>query len=448
MASLPHEEVDPHMHRWVRRTAVLIGVPAMAAGLLVLGAAAGSPPGGQAPAAGPTRTASDGDPLAAQELALQQELELVPGKWTAWSDLGMVYVQQARLNADPGLYARAEGAFAESLRLRPEDNDGALTGQATLAAALHDFARALELTDRALAINDFNATTYAARVDALVELGRYDEAETAAQRLLDLRPGIDAFSRASYVLELRGETERATELMQAALDSAVSPADQAFAHHQLGELAWNTGDLDRARRSYDAGIDVAPDYLPNLVSRARLLYADGDPAAAIGDLAAVAERQPQPFHLLELGETLQADGQDDAAQDQYAVLRATQQLFAAAGQDVDIELALFEADHGTAADAVASAEPAYRKRPDAVFAQQAYAWALHAAGRDAEALPIARASLRTGLTRPDFLYRLGAIEAAAGQTEAARTTLTRALELNPDFSALHAPRARALLESL
>lgn len=436
------------MQSWVRRTAVLVGVPAMAAGLIVLGAAAGSPPEGRAPAAGPSRTAIDGDPLAAQVRALRQELEVVPGKWTAWSDLGLVYVQQARLNADPALYGQADEAFAESLRLRPADNDGALTGQATLAAALHDFAGALELTDRALALNDFNATTYAARVDALVELGRYDEAETAAQRLLNLRPGVDAFARASYLLELRGDTARATELMQAALDSAASPSDQAFAHHQLGELAWNTGDLEAARRAYDAGIDIAPDYLPNLVSRARLLYADGDPEAAIADLTAVVDRQPQPFHLLELGETLQADGQDDAAQDQYAVLRATQQLFAAAGQDVDTELALFEADHGTAADAVASAEPAYRLRPDAVFSQQAYAWALHAAGRDTEALPIARASLRTGFIRPDFLYRLGAIEAAAGQTEAARATLTRALELNPDFSALHAPRARALLESL
>jgi hypothetical protein len=40
------------------------------------------------------------------------------------------------------------------------------------------------------------------------------------------------------------------------------------------------------------------------------------------------------------------------------------------------------------------------------------------------------------------------VEAAAGDPVAARRALQRALDLNPTFSPLHAPRAEALLERL
>lgn len=85
---------------------------------------------------------------------------------------------------------------------------------------------------------------------------------------------------------------------------------------------------------------------------------------------------------------------------------------------------------------------------DAAFTQDAYAWALHAAGRDAEAMPIARQSVRLGLKSPTLYYRLGVIEAAAGDPATAKQSLEQALALNPSFSPLHAPRAKALLESL
>jgi Flp pilus assembly protein TadD len=109
---------------------------------------------------------------------------------------------------------------------------------------------------------------------------------------------------------------------------------------------------------------------------------------------------------------------------------------------------LFEADHGDPATAVQLAARAHAARPDAVHVQDAFAWALHAAGRSAEALPVARAANRLGLRSPAFAYRLGVVEAAAGDPAAARTALRRALDLNPTFSPLHAPRAAALLERL
>jgi tetratricopeptide (TPR) repeat protein len=433
------------MQRWARRTVSGVAVVGLAAGLLAIGTAAGSPPDAAPPVAAPAGRTTPGQTVE----ELQQDLDRVPGNYPAWSALGLAYVEQARVTADPTLYARAEGAFERSLALRPADNDAALTGQATLAAARHEFADALALTDRALAINAYSPTTWAVRSDALTELGRYDEARAAVQRLLDLSPdGVDALTRASYALELRGDVDGARAALEQAAQEATRPADVAFAQQYLGELAWNDGDLAAAGQAYDAGLAADPTSLTLLAGRAKVQAAQGDTVAAAADYRRVVERLPAPEHLIAFGELLEATGEQQEAQEQYAVVRATSQLYAANGQDVDTELALFEADHGDPATAVERAARAYADRPDAVHVQDAYAWALHAAGRSAEALPIARAAARLGLRSPSFAYHLGAVEAAAGDPVAARRALQRAVDLNPTFSPLHAPRAEALLERL
>jgi tetratricopeptide (TPR) repeat protein len=433
------------MNPWLRRALTGTGVLGLSAALLALGLAAGSP-SDPAPSAGPVsaRTASLTDGIT----GLQSELERLPTNHVAWAQLGSAYVEQARLTADPAYYAKADGALTRSLELQPADNDTALTGQASLAAARHDFSAALRLADEALTINSSGATAYAVKTDALVELGRYEQARVALQRMLDLRPGIGAFTRASYALELQGDVAGARTALERALGVATTPADEAFVHYYLGELAWNSGDLPGARTAYEAGLAADPGYVPARAGLAKVLAASGDVEAAVREYDQVVSQQPQPEFLVQYGELLEASGDSAAAQEQYDVVRATQQLFAANGQDVDTELAVFEADHGTAEAALVSAERAYRARPDAIFTQDAYAWALHAAGRSQEALPVARQAVRTGLRLPGLHYRLGVIEAAAGEQDAARASLTTALELNSAFSPLHAPRAERLLASM
>ena len=307
------------------------------------------------------------------------------------------------MTADPTLYARAEGAFAEALELRPDDNDAALAGQATLAAARHDFAEALALTDRALAINAYSPTTWAVRSDALTELGRYDEARDAVQRLLDLSPdGVDGLTRASYALELRGDVDRARAALEQAAQEATRPADIAFAQQYLGQLAWHEGDLPAAREAYEAGLAADPTSPALLAGRAQVTAAEGDTAAAVDELRRVVERLPAPEHLVALGELLEATGDEQAAEEQYAVVRATQQLYAANGQDVDSELALFEADHGDPADGRAARGPRLR-RPSRLGAR---------AGR-----------LRLGAARRRPLRRGPAGRAGVGPARAALTVV-------------------------
>ena len=433
------------MKSWARRAALGSAIVGMAAGLLVVGAAVGSPRD-NAPTP-PTTATAPVDPLTASIAKLQSTLKEAPGNYRAWSDLGLAYVSQSRLTADPSFYTKAEGAFAKSIALRSADNADAITGQATLAAARHDFAEALTLINSSLRLNDFSATAYGVKADALTELGRYDQAAAAVQRMLNLQPGTPSFARASYQRELRGDVPGAREALERADEATRNPGDKAFAQFYLGELAWNTGDLTAARSAYDSALAQDPRYVQALVGQAKAL-ALTDPTAALSLYREAVQTQPQPSYLIELGELLEATGQTTAAQEQYDVVRATQQLFAASGANVDLELALFEADHGSAATSLKYATAAFRARPDAILVQDAYAWALHKSGRSAQALPIARKAQRLGTRLPYLRYHLGVIEAAVGERAAARRSLSSALELNPSFNPLQAPAARKLLKSL
>ena len=158
-------------------------------------------------------------------------------------------------------------------------------------------------------------------------------------------------------------------------------------------------------------------------------------------------RAPEPGLVIEYGDLLQSLGRTADAAAQYEVAQATQALFAANGVEADATATLFAADHGQPAEALASGEAGIRTRPFLAM-QDAYAWALHANGRDAEAKVVLADALKVGLPSALFEYHAGMIDLALGDTAGARAHLSRALELNPFFSPLGAPLARQALESL
>ncbi len=78
----------------------------------------------------------------------------------------------------------------------------------------------------------------------------------------------------------------------------------------------------------------------------------------------------------------------------------------------------------------------------------ALAWALHADGHDADALGYADQAAATGYRSALFSYHRGMILKALGRDAEARQELSTALQINPYFSPLQAPRARAALAQL
>jgi tetratricopeptide (TPR) repeat protein len=326
----------------------------------------------------------------------QQHLRDVPGDWQAWAGLALDYVEQAKISADPTYYPKAAAALRTSLRLERQDNYLAMAGMGALAAARHDFRSALRWSTLGLAVNPRSALLYGVRTDALTQLGRYDAAERAARRMELLRPGTDAEARLSYAAELRGDVATARYLMRQAREHAVDPAQRAFAEYYLGELDLSSGRPRAALRHYAAGLRADQQYVANVEGRAKALAALGRANAALQSFAEAVSRVPQPSYVLAYGNLLASLGRTAQARRQFEVFRAEVQLLQANGVALDTDQTLFEADHGDPDRAVALARDALRARPF-LDSYDAYAWALHRAGRDRAALVAVDRALSTGV---------------------------------------------------
>lgn len=379
--------------------------------------------------------------------ALQQRLRQVPNDDAAWAMLGLGYIDRAKATANPELYPKAEGALRRSLELREVDNYMAAAGMAALANARHDFAAGRDWAHRGLEINPANAALYGTLVDAETQLGHYQEAWEATQRMVDLSPDTASLSRVSYSWELRGDLPRAQALMQRALDDAPNPSQQAFARYHLGDLALLDGDPEGALAHYEAGLRAEPSSAALVEGRARAKAALDRTDEAVADMAEAVERMPEPGYVLYYGELLESLGRTAEAEQQYELFRAEQRLFEANGVVVDVEAALFEADHGDPEKAVAVAEAGLASRPF-LDMEAAYAWALHRAGRHAEAAAAMGRARALGTRNPLFEFHAGMIERALGNAAAARGHLGAALAMNPAFHPLHAPVARTALAEL
>ena len=121
------------------------------------------------------------------------------------------------------------------------------------------------------------------------------------------------------------------------------------------------------------------------MARPRLRRRPETSSQAVRDFQTVVDRYPSPTYVIEFADLLDSLGRVDRADDQRALLRAQEQIFRAAGVNLDLELALYEADHGRAQASLASARRAFAER-QSVFVEDAYAWALHVNGRDRAAL--------------------------------------------------------------
>jgi tetratricopeptide (TPR) repeat protein len=379
--------------------------------------------------------------------AAQQRLRRLPGDYVTWAALGSAYLEKARITADPGWYPKSEGALRRSLAVRPKDNTTALTGLGALANSRHDFATGRTMAQQALRQDPYNADAYGVLADAETQLGNTAAATAAVQHMLDVRPGLAALTRGSYDLEQRGRITEARALMRQALTAAVDPADIAFCRYQLGELAWTVGDLAGAQREYAAGLDATPDYLPLQQGTAKLAAAQGKMPAALAGYATLTSRSPTPTYLLDYAELLRAAGGGPAAEAQLTLADAADRLFAANGGKDDLTAAALALARNRPAEALASARREWKRRHFADVADM-MAQALHANGRNAEALRYARLAAAPGARNARYLYHQGLIEAALGQTAAARRDLTAALTLNPHFSPLDAPAAHRALAGL
>ncbi len=395
------------------------------------------------------RVAAVDSPTDRDVFRLQQRVTAAPQDLAALNALGFGYLQKARESGDPSFYSKAGGIFQQALAVDSRQPDS-LLGASSVSLTMHDFPQALQWAQRALGSAPDDPDAYGAMGDALVELGRYDDALDAFQKMLDARPDLNAYVRVAYLRELHGDIGGAIEAMRLAVEAS-RPAGEtaAWVRSQLGHLYFNTSALDQAASQYEASLDAFPGYVHALAGLARVAGARGDYGEAITLYTEVTTRQPVLEYVAALGDAYRAAGRGEEAQRQYELVAAIDSLYRANGIDTGLEIAVFLADHNIRLDeAVAEARSVYEARPGSIRAADVLSWALYKAGAYDEALVYTKEAVRLGTQDPLLLFHAGMINYRAGNREAARDYIARALEINPGFSVLYSEEAANTLQEL
>jgi tetratricopeptide (TPR) repeat protein len=378
----------------------------------------------------------------------QDRIATNPGSDVQYQYLGELLGLKGRETGDVSQHARAAEAFERALELYP-GNMAARSGLAVTHLTRHRWLDAIEEAARILQSDRRALGAVAVIGDASLEIGDLDTARAAYETLRERADGPGVQARLARLAFLEGDTNGAIEIVDAAAGAAAelnrASEEQAFYRYSAGEYRFSHGDIDGAKRDFDAALAILPDYYLALAGRGRVAFADGDLDGAIERYEAAVAIIPRPELLAYLGDLYALGGEPAEAERQYAAVDFIAELGDVQAEIANREVALFQASHGRdTAHAVRLATAELDTRKD-IYGYDALAWALFADGQAAKALEPAMRSLSLGTQDPKLLYHAGLIEIAVGRTSAGEAHLRAALALNPAFDPLGAVAARAAL---
>lgn len=337
--------------------------------------------------------------------------------------LGWLFTAKARESFDPGYYKLAE-ACADILAGDQPDCAEALLLHGYIFENLHRFKEAEPMARKLVAARGLSFD-YGLLGDSLMEQGKLDEAVAAYQRMVDLRPDLQSYSRVAHIRWLKGDTEGAIEMMQAAV-SASSPRDPdsaAWVITRLALLEFQSGRMVEAENATALALETRSEYPPALLLRGRILLSQDKPAEAVKNLAVAAKANPLPEYQWALADALRAADRKAEAADLEAHLQAS------GAQNDPRTYSLFLATRNEApVTALRLAEAELQQRQD-VFTQDALAWALAANGRFAEAKEHMELALAENTEDARLFFHAAVISEQAGQSAAAEKWFTRAAGL-------------------
>lgn len=380
--------------------------------------------------------------------AAQGIIERAPKSPAGYNLLASAYMQKARETGDFGYNARAEEALKRSFQAEPDNQVGTRL-QAYLLLSYHRFGEALPVAQRAVAQSPKDYEAYGALVDALVELGQYEEARKAVQTMLDVRPYTASYARASYLRSLYGDTDGAIEAMRMAVQSANpgNPENVAWCLVHLGDELMNAGRLSEAEREYERALFFFPDYHLALAAKARARVAARDTETAIELYKRAQERVPLPDNAIALGDLYTKLGRVDEAKKQYELVEFIERT-SAASDTYSRQLALFYADRGVRLDEALTITRRERESRSDIYTCDALAWVHYKRGELAEAKKSIDEAMRLGTRDARILYHAGMIYKEIDDPQTAAKYLKLALAINPSFDVLQADVAKQTLHKI
>ncbi|HYN81417.1 MAG TPA: tetratricopeptide repeat protein [Gemmatimonadaceae bacterium] len=378
--------------------------------------------------------------------ALQQD----PQSAIALTQLSGLYLQRARETGDDNNYVQAEQYARRSLALRVNRNGPAFVTLTAALVAQHRFHEA-EQVARDLVEFDPSVPQYRAQLGEIqMELGDYAAARQSFDSLYGVRTHLSIAARLARWAEVNGNTAYARKLLSDALDEAHTrrnlPKEQlAWFYLRLGDIDLRNGRLRSARAMFQKGLEIEPGDYRLLDEMAHLEAMAGNPKKTIeyGERASAAKFDPGLLGTI--GEAYATLGDDVRAEDYFRRMETAARA-APGGHDRGASMFLLDRNRRIP-EVLANAQKEIETRKD-IYGYDLVAWALHKAGRNAEARAAMNEARRLGTRDAVLFYHAGMIELALGDAPRARHSLSEALKVNPSFDPTQARDARAVLDSL
>jgi tetratricopeptide (TPR) repeat protein len=329
------------------------------------------------------------------------------------------YIQKMRETTDFSYLDRAAQIVGNVISADSQNYE-ALRLRSEIELERHHFKLVAEYSRQLMQISANDPWNWGTLGDALVEMGDYDGAAEAYQKMVTLRPDLASYNRAAWFRFLSGDMPGAIEIMGKAI-SAGSPSSEntAWCLVELGHLYLKNGQADEAEKAYAAAVKVFPGYHPGYAGMGRAQAAKGQFKAAIASYERAQASTPLPDYAAALYDlyTIQKDTKN--AKRQLEMIDVIDQINKKTGEVTNRNVALIFADHDWHLDRaleLATAELDVRKD---IYSYDALAWALYKNKKLAEAdLAMAKA-LRMGTPEPAFYYHAEQIARANGKTKEA-----------------------------
>ncbi len=380
--------------------------------------------------------------------AARKVLQKQPNRCLAYNDLAMALLRRARETGDTSYFAQAQAAIENSLRIQP-DNFEAGQAHVVLLLAEHRYREAL---DKARALN--HRMPDAVLVWGYIEendaaLGDYDQAEEAAQWMMNLRPGnMSAFLCGAALREDWGDVEGALDFLGKALQQnpPLETEESAWILTRMARLESMAGRPEKAEPLLRQALATFPDYYLSLEELANVRMAEHSYAEAVELLKRRNRNFPSTRSRYLAARALESAGRQAEADRAYAEFEREGRSQIEQPDNANRELIYYYADRAhQPSEALRIARFEIERRHD-VWTLDAYAWALYANGQIAEARRQIEKALAVGARDAALFYHAGTIEAAAGDRAAGIRYAQQSIELNPASEIAEAAR-RALAKA-
>ena len=354
---------------------------------------------------------SEHDPVDAQIAQAQNRIKTDRNPGPQVERLGWLFVEKARISNDPGFYKLAEEC-ARCLESANSNSPEAILLKGHVLHSLHHFKEAeplaLELVKKRGLAFDFGLLG-----DIEYDQGKIPEAVAAYQRMVDLRPDLQAYSRVAQVRWITGDLTGAIEAMTTAAQagSPLNAEPTAWIFSRLALLQLQSGDFSAAQQSASAALQMQTNSAPALFALGRVQLATADTNAAVESLKKAAALNHLPEAQWILADALRANDDNINA----AVVE--KELQNRGVTEDPRSYSLYLSTRGVQPElALKLAQRELDTRGD-IFTHDALAWALNANHLLPQAQDEMKKSLAEGTEDARLFFHAAMISAAAGNKD-------------------------------